>query len=455
MDKNLEKKKTINVAPRLHSFGGVLDCILHSIILSTYLNIKINFIFIKIYKKEILGQNIDHNMLLNFFKFDDINFEKNLIFKFKKKISIYIKNSLIFKNLIKIFFFIKKLNLKKARKNFKKFFDNHDYFDGIKNEKNFFYLKNINKNKLINNYQEIYFERKPFELNDSFKSLTNKLLNKYKLKENNYSCLYLRERMFDIKYTKLKKKRSKVFYKISDLSILLDYLYNSQSNLVRIKNLINEKSDFKIEKNQFFLDLNDFKEISYIHEFCLASKCSFFISTGGGKSELARIFNKPIARIDHEYNILRNSSASTRFDQIILPHIYSKEKKRFLSLKEQFENLKSIFPAIGKSSKFEINDYFNSDHYISIKNTPEEILDLYKGFTKDIEWVIKTKEKQKKLFDIKMFNLSNYLSSEFIMSTEFYPENPIISENFFNKYYDYSDDLEKKTNSYNSKKLFS
>ena len=28
------------------------------------------------------------------------------------------------------------------------------------------------------------------------------------------------------------------------------------------------------------------------------------ISTGGGKSEVARIFNKPILRIDHEYNVL-------------------------------------------------------------------------------------------------------------------------------------------------------
>ena len=40
------------------------------------------------------------------------------------------------------------------------------------------------------------------------------------------------------------------------------------------------------------------------------------------------------------------------------------------------------------------------------------------------------------------------------MSTEFYPENPLISEKFFNKYYEYSDDLEEKTNLYNSKKLF-
>lgn len=455
MDKNSKKKETMHVAPRPHSFGGTLDCMLHSIILSTKLDVKINFLFVKRHTKIILDKSINHDKLLNFFKFDNINFEKNFIIKLKKKLLVNLKNFVLFKNLIKIFFFVKKLNLEKAKKNFKRFYDYPDYFDGPKTEKNFLYLKNLTKNEPINNYQEIYFNRKPFELNNKLIKLSNDLLTRYNLKENNYSCLYLREKLFDDKFTNLNKKRSKVFYELSDLSMLLDYLYSSQSNLIRIKNLINKKSDFKIEKNQFFLDLNDFKEISYIHEFCFASKCSFFISTGGGKSELARIFNKPIARIDHEYNILRNSSASTRFDQIILPHIYSKEKKRFLSLKEQFENIKSIFPAIGKYSKFEINDYFNSDQYISIKNTQEEILDLYKGFTKNTEWIIKTKEKQKKLFDIKIFNLSNYLSRKFIMSTEFYPENPIISENFFNKYYDYSDDLEKKTNLYNSKKLFS
>ena len=123
-------------------------------------------------------------------------------------------------------------------------------------------------------------------------------------------------------------------------------------------------------------------------------------------------------------------------------------------LKEQFENLNSIFPEIGKSSKFEINDYFNRDLYICVKNTQDEILDLFRGYSKDINWILKIKESQKKLFDIKNFNLSNLLSNEFLMSTEFYPENPLISEKFFNKYYEYSDDLEKKTNFYNSKNLF-
>ena len=454
MDKNSKKKETMHVAPRLHSFGGTLDCILHSIILSTNLDIKINFLFVKDHTKIILDKSINHNKLLNFFKFEDINFEKNFIIKLKKKLFVSLKNFILFKNFVKIFFFLKKLNLVKIKKNFKSFYDYPDYFDGVKNEKNFLYLKNLTKNRSINNYQEMYFNRKPFQLNNELKKLSNDLLVNYNLEENNYSCLYLREKIFDNKFIHLNKKRSKVFYELSDLFKLLNYSKTSEYNLVKIKNLINNKSDLEIKKNKFFLDLNNEKEISYMHEFCFASKCSFFISTGGGKSEIARIFNKPILRIDHEYNVLRNSSMSTRFDQIILPHVYSKEKKRFLSLKEQFENLDSIFPEVGRSSKFEINDYFNNDLYICIKNTQEEILELFKGFSKDINLVNEIREDQKKLFDIKKFNLSNHLSHEFIMSTEFYPENPLISEKFFNKYYEYSDDLEEKTNLYNSKKLF-
>ena len=46
------------------------------------------------------------------------------------------------------------------------------------------------------------------------------------------------------------------------------------------------------------------------------------------------------------------------------------EKKRFLSLKEQFENIDSIFPEVGRSSKFEINDYFMDRLAISSKLIP-------------------------------------------------------------------------------------
>ena len=95
----------MNVAPRLHSFGGTLDCILHSIILSTNLDIKINFLFVKHHTKIILDKSINHNKLLNFFKFEDINFEKNFIIKLKKKLFVSLKNFILFKNLVKIFFF--------------------------------------------------------------------------------------------------------------------------------------------------------------------------------------------------------------------------------------------------------------------------------------------------------------------------------------------------------------
>ncbi len=57
MDKNSKKKETMHVAPRLHSFGGTLDCILHSIILSTNLDIKINFLFVKDHTKVILDNS--------------------------------------------------------------------------------------------------------------------------------------------------------------------------------------------------------------------------------------------------------------------------------------------------------------------------------------------------------------------------------------------------------------
>ena len=98
----------------------------------------------------------------------------------------------------------------------------------------------------------MYFNRKPFQLNNELKKLSNDLLVNYNLEENNYSCLYLREKIFDDKFIHLNKKDQKVFYELSDLSNLLGYSKTSEYNLVKIKNLINNKSDLEIKKNKFF-----------------------------------------------------------------------------------------------------------------------------------------------------------------------------------------------------------
>ena len=42
--------------------------------------------------------------------------------------------------------------------------------------KKFSLFKNLTKNRSINNYQEMYFNRKPFQLNNELKKLSNDLL---------------------------------------------------------------------------------------------------------------------------------------------------------------------------------------------------------------------------------------------------------------------------------------
>ena len=80
---------------------------------------------------------------------------------------------------------------------------------------------------------------------------------------------------------------------------------------------------------------------------------------------MAKIFKKPTLKVDHEYNIINNFDFSTDKDNIIFCKVFSKIKKRFLSIEEQFNSLDSLFPKI----KYNLNFEFNYDDYEIVQNS--------------------------------------------------------------------------------------
>ena len=177
----------------------------------------------------------------------------------------------------------------------------------------------------------------------------------------------------------------------------------------------------------------------------ISKKSEFFISTGGGISELPRLFKKPILRIDHEYNIFNNFSFSTLKDNIIFCNVYDTELKRFLSIKEQFNNLDKMFPNF---------KHLNYDRYKLVKNSKDEIKNLISNRLFDEKKLSVYREKQREIFDIKnYFFKKNFFDFEHKVNC-FNPKNPYINWDFYQKSINYSDYLEEKVLILKIKELF-
>ena len=99
----------------------------------------------------------------------------------------------------------------------------------------------------------------------------------------------------------------------------------------------------------------------------LIQECRFFIGAGSGPFMVACLFQKPCI-VPNMYEWLIECPVR-RGDLGILKHIYSKSKKKFLSLRERLDELKDIQ-----------NFVFLKDDYEMYENTPQEIYDLVKEY---------------------------------------------------------------------------
>lgn len=107
---------------------------------------------------------------------------------------------------------------------------------------------------------------------------------------------------------------------------------------------------------------------SNLMDIYLLSECSFFIASASGIWNVAALlFQKPTLSIN--FISWLTSHAVRKDDICIYKHLYSKSRKRFLSLKERLEE------------PFESHVYlYLGDDYIYHENTPEEIRDVIKEF---------------------------------------------------------------------------
>jgi len=111
---------------------------------------------------------------------------------------------------------------------------------------------------------------------------------------------------------------------------------------------------------------------SNLMDIYLLSECSFYIGSASGIWDVAALFQKPMVAVN--MIVWTQIFPIRKGDLGIIKHIYSRSRKRFLSLKEI---LKEPFEC----------QYFLSvgNDYIYYENTPEEIYDLINEFLEKSE----------------------------------------------------------------------
>ena len=85
------------------------------------------------------------------------------------------------------------------------------------------------------------------------------------------------------------------------------------------------------------------------------------------------------------------------------------------------DDLVHIFPYFVKAENLSIIDIFNHDDYLVVKNTSEEILDLVKNYTNNLEKISSLRKAQMELFEIKTKFLEKKFPKYYLNSLDFYP----------------------------------
>ena len=432
-------KKNFYIFPRLYNYGGIMNTLIKALPLASYykLNPKIMHIPLNIKHR---GKIFERNMQ-NIFSY------KKLIYKGKinefsgldiltRKINFFIKTMckrFFFLGLVlKTTFLIFNIFSNKSKKKYQKYINSQNFYSGDIDQKNFEYLQKFEIEISQEKLQEIYINRDSFDILNEESEIEYFKKLKYPSLHNKSVCFHIREEQYNKVNPIFKKNNSVVFYQKNDFKEALEEIIKENYKIYDLGKLDEE---LKLDE-KFYIDLKKGHFNQEEYKYLISKKSEFFISTGGGIAEFPRLFKKPILKIDHEYDIFNNFSFSTLQDNIIFCNIFDKELKRFISIKEQFNNLGKMFPNF---------KHLNYDRFQLVKNSKEEIRNLISNRLFDEKKLYIYREEQKEIFDIKNFFFKrNFLEFEHKLN-QFNPKNPYINRDFYMKTKDYSDYLEEKT----------
>ncbi len=207
-----------------------------------------------------------------------------------------------------------------------------------------------------------------------------------------FICFHVRDEAYV--NSLLKKGDSRYTYRNSTLKNIfpaLEYVTTQGGYTLRMGAKVHEK--IPELHNQKIIDYSTLYRTG-LGDIYLPAKCKFFVGTGSGVASIAEIFNVPEVRINFvplnplipDYTL--NHFPPGKMDLFIPKKIWSKEKKRFLTFKEELE--------------FDLNFTFDTEDYekaglVPVENTAEEILAVTKEMNQRLEETWKSKPEDEEL----------------------------------------------------------
>lgn len=280
---------------------------------------------------------------------------------------------------------------------------------------------------VVLDYDLAYFlkfnEAKPIlSFTDAEESIGKQLLKRMNITKTAwFICFHIRDSAYVSSL--LKRGDSRYTYRnstVENIFSALNYITKSGGYALRMGATVNEKLP----------QLNNSKIIDYstqyrseLGDIYLPAHCKFFIGTGSGVASIAEIFNVPEVRINFVplYPLIPlfklHHFPPGKNDLFIPKKIWSKEKNRFLTFKEQIE--------------FDLHFTFDTQDYekaglVPVENTPEEILDVTIEMNQRLDgtWKVtpEDEELQKRFRALFRYNNQPYLFSA-RMGAKFLREN--------------------------------
>ena len=213
------------------------------------------------------------------------------------------------------------------------------------------------------NWGEVYKNAVPLDLTDDQKIAGKKIQAEMGMKDDDpFVCLYVRDRGFDSMSTL--SHQGLYNADITNFIPMISFLQSAGLHVVRV----GDPTMVPLaEAGPKFIDYVHTEFYSELMDLYLYRNCAFWVGTMGGARYAPMAYGRPCVVVNGLYLEI-SGHCITGDDVFLAKHVYSKQMRRFMSLREQLDRID------------ELNENGPWSEYVPVENTPEELCTAVKEF---------------------------------------------------------------------------